>query len=264
MAIDLAAIRKKLNQLSGQNSKKNVMWRPEEGSETTVRLIAYPNNDGQPFKELMFYYNIGNNPGLLAPYQFGKADPIQELITKLRDEGSKESYELAKKLYPKMRCYAPVIVRGEEEKGVRLWAFGKQVYQTLLNYMLDEDYGDITDALEGRDVRVFCTKTPGQKWTTTDVRPRGKDSPLSEDNKKAKEWLDNIPDVNDLFELKSYEELENIINAWLNGDDEEADTGTTRGSFTQQSKSVKSDDSPDAISGKYSSLDDAFADLDSL
>ena len=45
------------------------------------------------------YYNIGNNPGLLAPYQFGKADPIQELFTKLRDEGSKESYELAKKLY---------------------------------------------------------------------------------------------------------------------------------------------------------------------
>ena len=44
----------------------------------------------------MFYYNIGNNPGLLAPYQFDKPDPIQELITKLRDEGTKESYELAK------------------------------------------------------------------------------------------------------------------------------------------------------------------------
>ena len=262
MAIDLAAIRKKLNQLSGQNSKKNTMWRPEEGSETTVRLIAYPDNDGQPFKELMFYYNIGNNPGLLAPYQFGKADPIQELITKLRDEGSKESYELAKKLYPKMRCYAPVIVRGEEEKGVRLWAFGKQVYQTLLNYMLDEDYGDITDPHEGRDVRVTCTKTPGKMWATTDVRPRGKDSPLNEDNSKAKGWLDNIPDVNDLFELKSYEELENIINAWLNGDDEDTDTGTTRGNTTTQSS--KKDDSPDAISGKYSSLDDAFADLDSL
>jgi len=262
MAIDLAAIRKKLNQLSGQNSKKNTMWRPEEGTETTVRLIAYPDNDGQPFKELMFYYNIGNNPGLLSPYQFGKPDPIQELITKLRDEGSKESYELAKKLYPKMRCYAPVIVRGEEEKGVRLWAFGKQVYQTLLNYMLDEDYGDITDPLEGRDVRITCTKTPGKMWATTDVRPRGKDSPLNEDSSKAKNWLDNIPDVNNLFELKTYAELENIINAWLNGDEEESNSGTTRGNTFSQSK--KADDSPDAISGKYSSLDDAFADLDSL
>jgi len=263
MAIDLAAIRKKLGQLSGQNSKKNSMWRPEEGSETTVRLIAYPDNDGQPFKELMFYYNIGNNPGLLAPYQFGKSDPIQELITKLRDEGSKESYELAKKLYPKMRCYAPVVVRGEEEKGVRLWAFGKSVYQTLLNYMLDEDYGDITDPHEGRDVRIICTKNPGQMWATTEVRPRGKDSPLSEDSSKAKDWLDNIPDVNDLFELKSYEELENIVNQWLNGDDEQEDEGTFRGGSSTTSQTT-SDDSPDAISGKYKSLDDAFADLDAL
>ena len=265
MAIDMSAIRKKLNQLSGQNSKKNTMWRPEEGAEATVRLIAYPDNDGQPFKELMFYYNIGNNPGLLSPYQFGKPDPIQELITKLRDEGSKESYELAKKLYPKMRCYAPVIVRGEEEKGVRLWAFGKQVYQTLLNYMLDEDYGDITDPLEGRDVRVTCTKQPGKMWTSTDVRPRGKDSPLSENNDKSKQWLDNIPDVNDLFELKSYEELERIINSWLDGDDEDSSKETTRGGNYNQVKSEpKNDDSPDAINSKYESLDAAFADLESL
>lgn len=268
MAIDLAAIRKKLNQISGQNSRKNVMWRPEEGTETTVRLLAYPDNDGQPFKELMFYYNIGNNPGLLAPYQFSKADPIQELITKLRDEGSKESYELAKKLYPKMRCYAPVIVRGEEDKGVRLWAFGKQVYQTLLNYMLDEDYGDITDPTEGRDVRVTCTKAPGKMWATTDVRPRGKDSPLSEDSSKMKNWLDNIPDVNDMFELKSYEELERIVNEWLSGDDDDSSTETTRGgsgsNVSASSSSSHDANSPDAISGKYSSLDDAFADLESL
>ena len=268
MAIDLAAIRKKLNQLSGQNSKKNVMWRPEEGTETTVRLIAYPNNDGQPFKELMFYYNIGNNPGLLAPYQFGKADPIQELITKLRDDTSKESYELAKKLYPKMRCYAPVIVRGEEEKGVRLWAFGKQVYQTLLNYMIDEDYGDITDPSSGRDVRISCTKTPGKMWATTEVFPRGKETPLNESADQSKKWLDNIPDVNDLFELKSYEELENIVNAWLNSDEEEESSGSYRGGSSSSkqttSASSSSDDSPDTLSSKYKSLDDAFADLESL
>tara|TARA_Y100000114_G_scaffold137128_1_gene139177 strand:- start:2780 stop:3577 length:798 start_codon:yes stop_codon:yes gene_type:complete len=265
MAIDLNAIRKKLGQLSGQNSKKNSLWRPEEGTETTVRLLAYPNNDGQPFKELMFYYNIGNNPGILSPYQFGKPDPFQELITKLRDEGSKESYELAKKLYPKMRCYAPVVVRGEEEKGVRLWAFGKQIYQTLLNYMLDEDYGDITDPTEGRDVKIICTKTPGKMWATTEVRPRGKESPLSEDSSTSKQWLDNIPDVNDLYELKSYEELERIINTWLKEDEEELNKEATRGgSSWSNNKASEPDDSPDAISGKYKSLDDAFADLDSL
>lgn len=263
MAIDLAAIRKKLNQLSGQNSKKNVMWRPEENSETTIRLMAYPDNDGQPFKELMFYYNIGNNPGLLAPYQFQKPDPIQELITKLRDEGSKDTYEMAKKLYPKMRCYAPVIVRGEEDKGVRLWAFGKQVYQSLLNYMLDEDYGDITDPETGRDIRITCSKAPGKQYATTEVRPRGKDSPLAEDASQSKNWLDNVPDVNDLFELKSYDELERIVNAWLQGDEDDDSTGTYHHS-SQSTSSSSDDDSPDKANSKYSSLDDAFADLESL
>jgi len=268
MAIDMDAIRRKLGQLSGANSKRNIMWRPEEGEETTVRLIAYPNNDGQPFKELMFYYNIGNNPGLLAPYQFGNPDPIQELITKLRDDGSKESYELAKKLYPKMRCFAPVIVRGEEDKGVRLWAFGKQIYQSLLNYMLDEDYGDITDVSEGNDLRINCFKAPGKMWATTEVRPRPKSTPLSESADQIQKWTGNVPRVDDLYEAKSYEELERIVNAWLNGDDEESSsssTGTTRGGSQTASAPAIVRDEPKAsepVSSKFESLDAAFAELE--
>ena len=126
--------------------------------------------------------------------------------------------------------------------------------------MLDEDYGDITDPIEGRDVRISCTKNPGQQWATTDVRPRGKDSPLSEDSSKSKQWLDNIPNVNDIFELKSYEELERIINNWLNDDVEENNSETTRGGTNK----TVDQNSPDAISGKYKNLDDAFADLDAL
>lgn len=260
MAVDLSAIRKKLNQLNGQSSKRTMTWRPTEGEEATVRILSFPNNDGQPFVERYFYYNIGNNPGLLSPNQFGKPDPIQELINKLRDEGTKESYEMAKKLYPKMRVYAPVVVRGEEDKGVRIWAFGKTIYQSLLNFMLDEDYGDITDPTSGRDIRVLCTKTPGRQWATTEVRPRGKDSPLHENNGKAKELIDSIPDVDEMFSLKSYEELERIINDWLSSDEDESNKSS---SYSNNSKPVKDQFSPDNASSKYASLDDAFADLTS-
>ena len=262
MAIDLDAIRRKLNQLSGQNTKKNSMWRPVEGEEHTVRILSFPDNDGQPFKERWFYYNIGNNPGLLAPYQFGKEDPIQELINKLRDDGTKESYELAKKLYPKMRCYAPVVVRGEEDKGVMLWSFGKMVYQSLLNIMLDEDYGDITDPLDGRDVKVICTKAPGRMWASTEVRPRGKASKLTENTSEAKKMIESIPSLDDLFTLKTYEELEKIVNDWLNGDTEESSSeGTFRGGNSKPAETTTSNQSDTT---KYKSLDDAFADLEDL
>jgi len=261
MAVDFEAIRRKLNQLSGQGNKRNSMWRPQEGEEVTVRLLSFPDNeDGLPFVERWFYYNIGNNPGLLAPYQFGNPDPIQDLINKLRDEGTKESYELAKKLYPKPRYYAPVVVRGEEDKGVRVWSFGKTVYQSLLNIMLDEDYGDITDVMEGRDVKVICTKAPGRMWATTEVRPRGKTSRLTSSADQVKNWVSNIPDVSDLYTAKSEGELEKIINDWLAGDLEESNQseGTTRNTnFSDNSTS-----NTEATQKKFASLDDAFADLE--
>ena len=263
MAIDLEAIRNKLNQLSGGGSRRNMMWRPQEGEEHTVRLLSFPDNDGQPFKERWFYYNIGNNPGLLAPHQFGKPDPVQNLINELRNDSSKESYELAKKLYPKMRVYAPVVVRGEEDKGVRLWAFGKTVYQSLLNIMLDEDYGDITDPNDGRDVKVICTKAPGRQWATTEVRPRGKPSKLTTNGKQAKEWTTTMPNLDDLYTVKEFDELEQIVNRWLNGDEGDSSTGTFKGNGNSKFEDTSSESTDDTSSGKtYNKLEEAFADLE--
>ncbi len=258
MALDFDAIKRKLEKLSGNTTSRNVMWKPQEGEEYEVRLLSFPDNNGQPFKELMFYYNIPGQRGLLAPSQFGKRDPIQELIDKLRSEGTKESYEMAKKLYPKMRVYAPVIVRGEESEGVRIWAFGKLVYQALLSLMMDEDYGDITDLKNGTDIKVKCTKPPGQQWAKTEVLPKRKSSPVSKDTKQAKEWVTNIPNINDIFQLKSYDELSNIINDWLNGDEIESTGSDWSSSKTQTTSNSESDDSS---SETYSNLDDAFSDL---
>ena len=47
MAVNLEALQKKLNQLSGTNSRKSMMWRPPEGEEATIRILAFPDNDGQ-------------------------------------------------------------------------------------------------------------------------------------------------------------------------------------------------------------------------
>jgi len=265
MALDLNAIRAKLNKLSGNNSRRDALWRPQEGEEHVVRIIAFPDNDGQPFKERWFYYNIGNNPGLLAPHQFGNPDPIQELINELRSDGNKESYELAKKLYPKMRAYAAVIVRGEEDKGVRLWSFGKMVYQSLLNIMLDEDYGDITDPSSGRDIKVVCNKPPGRMYAVTDVRPRGKATLLAEDQKQANGWIKSIPNLDDMYSCKSYDELEKIVNAWIGGEDDTSDSaGTSRSApnVTTNVKTTPSSASTEDAAQKYQSLDDAFADLE--
>jgi len=258
--IDFDKIRNKVAQLSGERRKpggSGNFWRPDVG-EYTVRIVPFRNNDGQPFKERWFYYGIGDNPGLLTLRQFGKPDPVQDLIDKLRASDTPEGYEQAKKLYPKMRAYAAVIVRGEEDKGPRLWSFGKMVYQNLLNIMLDADYGDITDELDGHDIKVTVSQPAGRMWKQTDVMPRPRPSALSDDPALIEEWISNVPDLDAIYTTKSYDELEKIVNDWISGNDSSSNsTGTEKfGSKTESVKEEKSSSQP------MRDIDDVFKELE--
>lgn len=235
MAVDLEAIRRRVQELSGNRRNSNVqLWKPEIG-EYKVRGLPWKDApDGMPFLERWFYY-IGNGPGILAPHQFGKPDPINDLIRKLYSSGKPDDRLLAKKLQPKMRTYMPVIVRGQEDKGVLVWVFGKPIYQRLLGFFTDEDGGDILDPNDGYDLKVAITHTPGKMFmgkpsldTTIDIR---KSSKLSADPVQAKTWLESVPNLDDMYKLKSVQEIETLLNNWLNGGEATAndDDGTSKG-----------------------------------
>ena len=49
---------------------------------------------------------------MIALSNFSESDPILEFATTLKKSGDKENMELAKKLYPKLRIFTPVVVRG--------------------------------------------------------------------------------------------------------------------------------------------------------
>ena len=54
MAIDFDAIRKKLGQLSGANSKRKVMWRAPQDESTTARFVGFTDNNRNPCKGRYF------------------------------------------------------------------------------------------------------------------------------------------------------------------------------------------------------------------
>jgi hypothetical protein len=118
-------------------------------------------NKANPFSELYFHYGIGDRP-IISPTNWGDKDPIVEFAKQLRSTGDKENYRLARKLDPKMRVFVPVIVRGEEAEGVKLWGFGKELYMEFLSMAEDEDIGDYTDIMTGRD---FTLTTVGPEVT---------------------------------------------------------------------------------------------------
>lgn len=237
MAVDLAAIRKRVEQLNGNYKTSSVqLWKPGQG-EYKVRGLPWKSTpDGMPFIERKFYY-IGDNKGILAPSQFGKPDPINDLIRKLYSSGKPEDRTLAKKLQPRMRAYMAIIVRGQEDKGVQVWSFGKLVYQELLQMFTDEDAGDILDPLDGFDLKVTIAPSPkkfeGRSFMDTSVKNRPQSSPLSADAEQAKKWLDAVPSIDDMYRQKEAHEIEQILNTWLAGgaagDEPNGDEGSTRG-----------------------------------
>ena len=147
MAINLDSIKNRLQSLQEQTpdktEKKSMddIWKPEIGQHQ-IRIVPYVHNRENPFTELLFHYGL-NKRTYLSPVTYGNPDPIVEFAEKLQQTGVKEDWVAGKKMEPKMRIYAPIIIRGKEDQGVKFWGFGVQVYQELLSYIADEDYGDI-------------------------------------------------------------------------------------------------------------------------
>ena len=152
--MDLNQIKQKLESLQTQSNSskgggKSLFWKPSIGKQQ-VRIVPNKYNKQIPFTEMLFYFGIG--PSVMAyPQNWGEKDPIQEFTKQLRQTSDKENWRLAKKLDAKTRIFAPVIVRGQEDEGVKLWQFGKEVYQDFLNMASDEEIGDFTDVTQGRD-----------------------------------------------------------------------------------------------------------------
>jgi len=224
MAINLDAIRGRLNKLQSTTSKKVELWKPAPGKHQ-IRLVPYKFNEENPFIELYFHYNI-NNKSYLSPMSFGRPDPIVEFADKLKRMGDKEDWKAAKKMEPKLRTFVPVLVRGEEGEGVRFWGFGKTVYQEILGYMADPDYGDITDPTTGRDitVEIVSAEDSGTSYPVTTIRVKPKETPLVESAEETKKFLTSQMEITDLYQELTYSELKSVLEGWLNpsatGDDE--------------------------------------------
>tara|TARA_B100000902_G_scaffold97301_1_gene99898 strand:- start:344 stop:1108 length:765 start_codon:yes stop_codon:yes gene_type:complete len=224
--MDLNAIKKRLNQLQTTNNRTSSLWKPQPG-KTQIRIVPYAFNKDNPFIELFFHYNL-NNRSYLSPISFGRPDPIEEFAQKLKGSGSKEDYQLARKLEAKMRTFAPVIVRGEEKQGVKFWGFGKTVYQELLSIIADPDYGDITDAVNGRDVVVefLSAEETGASFPTTKIRVKPNQTPIS-DEPETLELVKTQQDIKEIYQELSYDDLTDILNEWLNPSDDNTDGETT-------------------------------------
>ena len=226
MGIDVKKMQAKLNALQNKGGgSKTAFWSPKEGNSYSVRVVPTP--DGDPFKEFWFHYELGTQGGFLCPKKnFSDVCPACDFASKLYKEKNEESAKMAKKFLPRQRFFSPVVVRGEEKEGIKVWGYGKNAYQDLINLVLNPDYGDITDPEAGTDLGLTTSKAPGQSFPITKITPARKTSKLCQGGSaECKELLDSLPDFDKLHTRKSTEEVAAILDEYLAGDhsDEEAE-----------------------------------------
>jgi hypothetical protein len=230
--MDLNLIKSKLNALQTNGQKKEkvdyslTLWKPRAEGKYQIRIVPSKFDKSNPFKEVYLHYGLSKFP-IYALTNWGEKDPIVEFAKQLRGTNDRTNWQLAKKLDPKMRVFAPVIVRGEEDKGVRLWEFGKETYMQLLALAEDEDYGDFTDIHEGFDFTLEAVNgdVGGRQALKSSIRPKRKTSPLSDDAKQIELWLEEQPDILELQSKfkKSFDDLKSILQNFLAPEDEEED-----------------------------------------
>lgn len=234
MAIDISKMRNKLNTVKGKGGQQAKFWKPQNGTQT-IRIL--PTEDGDPFKSFFFHYGLNNESVLCPKHNFGEDCAVCDFVSKLYNDGDEESKEMAKKLIKKQRFFSPVLVRGEEGEGARIWGYSKTVYQTLLETVLNPDYGDITDPENGVDIDLRYEKTPGKAYPDTVLTFKRRSSMLCDDfeAEECQQLLESIPDFDRLHKRRTSSDVKELLDTFLSSDPEEKDDTERYGSSASSS-----------------------------
>jgi len=218
----LAAAQNKGGQQRERIDYTKIFFKPKAG-KYQVRILPSTYDKAWPIREVQFHYGFSKGP-ILALSNWGEADPIADFAKNLRKSSDREDWQLAKKIEPKSRYFAAVIVRGEEHLGARLWEFGKLTNDQLLGIAADEDYGDYTDITDGRDFTIDAVEDviAGRKGIKCNLRIKPKTTPISEDAALVEKVLNEQPDILAINRRYTYEALKDILTKWLNPEDEAA------------------------------------------
>jgi len=139
---------------------------------TKMRLRLLPTFEDLPGKEYVSLYYVQGQKSTTSPQTYGLPDPVIDLMDAARNAQSKEEQEAINSVARIQReFWLPCFDRADpgtpESLNLRIHRSKRTVYQAIVNYMIDEedeDGGDdITDPVEGRDIRI---KKTGEKLNT--------------------------------------------------------------------------------------------------
>lgn len=168
-------------------------WTPKEG-KNIIRITPW--TDVFFFKGMLHYGMKAPGGGRETAYpclaMFDKDCPVCAFHEKLSESGSPGRMKLAQRIRQVTKYYVNVLDRARPQDGIRMFGFSPKQMRALRGYLEDEDYGDITDVDEGKDV-VITREGTGFTKTSYEIRVRAKSTPLDYEN-----WEDHIHNLSEV------------------------------------------------------------------
>lgn len=214
-------------------------WKPKEFGRYTIRFLPPLDPDGVFFRETA-QYKLGDNY-FFAPYIDGEPDPVYEYYKALYKKGTDDAIALAKEIKPRKQYLYNIVVKeelGDEAENptqVQVYMSGKILFETIMDYFMDDDFGDLTDVEEGYDFQLIKEQGDLGFPNYKKSKPRKNPSPLFEDDDMVEEVLKSRKNLDDEIEYKSYDELKQILNNFLESKNQEENISVPAGSNNQTS-----------------------------
>lgn len=243
MGMDIEAIKARLKNLGNKTSKQKDIWKPSDEHDLRALPHSYSKND-DPFVELGFHYEIGNEGPILCPkVNFGDECEICDYCTSLRawktpdgeeksETDRKTDWEIFKKISVKSAWFFPMVERGKEAEGALWHRLNQTNYNSLLSICADEECnnevlaggGEVgTGVLFGTKCAYdlhASFKKKGEKGNTktyniVDFKEKKKPSVLHKDKAVVEKLLASIKPIHDVFPKRTSEEVNKLFKKFL-------------------------------------------------
>lgn len=211
-------LKKKRDELAKKSEGQGNIMFIKEG---TIRIRILPiqpdeNGEDQDFSwEISQFYLGPDIKGVISPSTLGEDCPILEKQKELAKSSDPDDKDIAKSLSPRTRHLIPILLYKDElgkkpdpESYCKLLLLTNSLQSQIYDFYLDPDWGDLTDPVEGYDIKI-TRKGSGKTDTEYTVMPM-KNSVLPKEFSKPINLKELIKKV-----VPTYEEAEEKLYQYL-------------------------------------------------
>jgi hypothetical protein len=214
----------------GNSTTSNIM-RLKTGNTYMLRLVPLVED---PSKTFFHYYShgwvseaTGQFQSAISPQTWGERDPIAEARYKLSRTGTEEEKERARALNRKENWLINVYVAKdpvdpENEGKVKILRFGKQLHKIIMDAIEGEDADEFGERIfdltkTGCSLKVKVEEQGGYPtYVSSRFAAPSALTGVTADN--VKDVYDKVFDLENVFPVKSYDELQTMLNEHYYGE----------------------------------------------